>query len=726
MRLIVLLLASAALVAADPTTRDPWQWPFAATSIWNMPIGTGAVYKPANFQAAAHVGVDTQHILALSASDPLRQCFLSTTFGPGRDEGTESIDFWLRLPDAWLVPDAGSSPYGGTPNSNYALRRWGAEADLVHEGSMITRTTVGGPFFLPDYMRWPNNRKDQSITGDGLQGGGQGASGMSALGGTLRRGELTGSGPIRHVLKVNPWAAKYCHYSTAVPGWKWPAESADNYASSNYSRNADPAIVMGSLFAIPPGATAESLGLTTEPGRKLFAAMQDYGVYFTDDAAWDTWDLVVERYAAEDFAQAHGFTMGSATWKAEVNKLMQALSVITNNTPSSIGGGGTPRKPLAPPFAGANAAPSVSAGPDRTITLPATASLDGTVTNDGLPVGAAVTSTWSKVSGPGTVTFGSATAVDTTASFSVAGTYVLRLTASDTVLSASDDVQVVVNGAVTTAPAITTQPSNATVTAPATATFTVTASGSPVPTYQWSSAPSGSATFTAISGATSASYTTGATSTAMSGIKYRCVATNSVGSTTSTAATLTISAWTTTDIGAVAAAGSSAISGGTWTVIGSGADIWNTSDEFRFTSQAVSGDVVVTARVTGLQNTHPWAKAGVMVRETVSATSRHAFTCLTASSGPAFQRRLTTAGSSVHTSGPTLAAPGWVRLERVGNVFISSISSNGATWTEIRRDTITMTTAVQVGLAVTSHADGTLCTATFSDVTVVSALTTVN
>ena len=82
-----------------------------------------------------------------------------------------------------------------------------------------------------------------------------------------------------------------------------------------------------------------------------------------------------------------------------------------------------------------NQAPSVNAGPDQTITLPGLANLDGTVSDDGLPnPPGAVTTTWSKVSGPGTVTFGNANAVDTTASFSPAGSYVLRLTANDSAL----------------------------------------------------------------------------------------------------------------------------------------------------------------------------------------------------------------------------------------------------------------------------------------------------
>ncbi len=90
-----------------------------------------------------------------------------------------------------------------------------------------------------------------------------------------------------------------------------------------------------------------------------------------------------------------------------------------------------------------NTAPVVSAGPDRAITTPGGASLDGTVSDDGQPNGT-TTQSWSQVSGPGTTTFTDSTAVDTTATFSVEGTYVLRLTATDGSLSASDDMTVVV------------------------------------------------------------------------------------------------------------------------------------------------------------------------------------------------------------------------------------------------------------------------------------------
>ncbi len=110
-----------------------------------------------------------------------------------------------------------------------------------------------------------------------------------------------------------------------------------------------------------------------------------------------------------------------------------------------------------------NTAPVVSAGADQTITLPAGAALDGTVSDDGLPnPPGAVTSTWSVASGPGPVTFQNANAVDTQASFTTAGTYVLSLTASDGALSTTDQVQVTVQPSTgNTAPVVNAGPDQA-------------------------------------------------------------------------------------------------------------------------------------------------------------------------------------------------------------------------------------------------------------------------
>src|SRR5262249_40171472 len=89
--------------------------------------------------------------------------------------------------------------------------------------------------------------------------------------------------------------------------------------------------------------------------------------------------------------------------------------------------------------------PVVSASADRTsVIFPAGVSLSGTASDDGIPNGT-VQTTWSTASGPGVVAFSNPTGLNTTATFSTPGTYVLRLTASDSILSSSSDVTIAVN-----------------------------------------------------------------------------------------------------------------------------------------------------------------------------------------------------------------------------------------------------------------------------------------
>jgi hypothetical protein len=129
-----------------------------------------------------------------------------------------------------------------------------------------------------------------------------------------------------------------------------------------------------------------------------------------------------------------------------------------------------------------NQAPVVDAGPDQTITLPSSANLNGTVTDDGLPnPPGTVTTTWSEVSGPGAVTFGDASAVDTTASFSASGTYVLKLQASDSVLSSSDTATVTVNPASQNQPPMVNAGLDQTVILPNSATLSGTANDDGLP-----------------------------------------------------------------------------------------------------------------------------------------------------------------------------------------------------------------------------------------------------
>ncbi len=129
---------------------------------------------------------------------------------------------------------------------------------------------------------------------------------------------------------------------------------------------------------------------------------------------------------------ASGSTFGG--WSGACSSITTTCAVTMNSTQSVTATFNT---------ATANQPPTVNAGVDRAITLPTNSiSLSGTAADDGLPTGSTVTATWSKVSGAGTVTFNNTNALTTTATFSTAGTYVLRLSASDSQLSASDDITI--------------------------------------------------------------------------------------------------------------------------------------------------------------------------------------------------------------------------------------------------------------------------------------------
>ena len=175
--------------------------------------------------------------------------------------------------------------------------------------------------------------------------------------------------------------------------------------------------------------------------------------------------------------------------------------------------------------------------------------------------------------------------------------------------------------------------------------------------------------------------------------------------------------WTSQDIGSTSPAGSATYGSGTFTLKGAGADIWGSSDAFHFLHQVMTGDGTITARVNSVQNTNGWAKAGVMVRESLTPGSKHATTVVTPLNGVSFQWRVATNGTSTSATTGGITAPRWVRMVRQGNTFTSYQSANGTSWTQLGTPlTMTMNSQVYVGLAVTSHNNGTLCEAVFSDV----------
>lgn len=175
--------------------------------------------------------------------------------------------------------------------------------------------------------------------------------------------------------------------------------------------------------------------------------------------------------------------------------------------------------------------------------------------------------------------------------------------------------------------------------------------------------------------------------------------------------------WAAADIGSVGLAGSATSDGGVFSVDGSGADIWGTADALRYVYLPVSGNFTITARVLGVENTDVWAKAGVMIRESLNANSRNAFVAVTPGNGVTWQWRSSTGGTTSNANTTGVSAPYWVRIVRSGNTFTGYRSPDGVTWTQQgNAQTLSMATAVYAGLAVTSHNNATLCTATFDSV----------
>ncbi|HXI70041.1 MAG TPA: right-handed parallel beta-helix repeat-containing protein [Verrucomicrobiae bacterium] len=185
-------------------------------------------------------------------------------------------------------------------------------------------------------------------------------------------------------------------------------------------------------------------------------------------------------------------------------------------------------------------------------------------------------------------------------------------------------------------------------------------------------------------------------------------------------------AWQSQDIGSVGVTGGSLInySNGLFTVQGSGSDIWASADAFRFLYQGCSGDSAIIARVTGVQGTSPWAKAAVMMRETLATNSRNTILFLSPSNGVSFQGRTTTGGLTVTIAGITnLVAPQWIQLVRSGANMNTYKSADGVNWTWVGTQSNGIASSYYIGLAVTSKSNNVLNTSTFDNVSVQSAWT---
>lgn len=200
-------------------------------------------------------------------------------------------------------------------------------------------------------------------------------------------------------------------------------------------------------------------------------------------------------------------------------------------------------------------------------------------------------------------------------------------------------------------------------------------------------------------------------------IAYSTTNQGSVWSVTTAPAVQLIPPWQSQDVGVTSGQTGAIYTNGVFTMTGLGADIWGTSDAFRFAYLTINGNCTVIARVTSVQNTDPWSKAGIMIRDSLNANAANAFIAVTPGNGVTWQYRTSTGGSSGNNNTTGLAAPYWVKLVRSGNTFTGYRSPDGVNWTQQgTSQTFSLASTAYVGLALTSHNSSSLCVATLDNV----------
>jgi hypothetical protein len=177
------------------------------------------------------------------------------------------------------------------------------------------------------------------------------------------------------------------------------------------------------------------------------------------------------------------------------------------------------------------------------------------------------------------------------------------------------------------------------------------------------------------------------------------------------------------DIGGATPAGAAAYSAGNWTVKGAGAEIWGESDSCHFTYKAIAGNSAIIAKVESVQNTGLSAKAGVMMRTSLDPGSPRAWMAITnrIQAEQNMPKLAVYGGTNYGNKAFAIAnsaPPYWVKLERVGNIITGYVSPDGTNWaaTDVGRIDAPVPDTIYVGLVVTSAANGTLNSSTFSNV----------
>ncbi len=303
-------------IGDEVIVRDPFLWPFAATSPWNTPIGSDAEFSATDGQQTINLQDRTidvwlnsdewsHPIVKAEPTDPLFTVSYLNSNAGANGPGTVS----LRLPLEAEPADGADSHLHVVDTDGVTAREFFAlELTGTHEGE--------ASYFVETDLR-----------GSGTGTGGTRAYGGSALGGLIRTWEVE-EGRIGHALALS------LQGSQLLKGPVWPATDQDSTADETYTGT----IPIGTLIAIPPSVNVDAMLLS--PQALLVArALQEYGAYVVDQST------VVTFYAEPSVPLSDVEAI-----RDDLDRIRRELRLVVNSTEDTPGGGGRPIAPLASPL----------------------------------------------------------------------------------------------------------------------------------------------------------------------------------------------------------------------------------------------------------------------------------------------------------------------------------------------------------------------------------------
>jgi hypothetical protein len=159
---------------------------------------------------------------------------------------------------------------------------------------------------------------------------------------------------------------------------------------------------------------------------------------------------------------------------------------------------------------------------------------------------------------------------------------------------------------------------------------------------------------------------------------------------------------TSADIGAPLGHGSIVATATGYDVTGGGTNMLGTSDQGQFAYTLLSGDFDVSVRVDSIESANALAKAGLMVRTSLSAGSQDAFLMFNKMGARFDVRQANNAATSSRTLTALSVSKAYLRLTRTGTTLTGYIGTDGTHWTAIGSVSMALPSQLYVGLAVTN------------------------